>query len=398
MANRSSLLITAAAGALALGVLAYGPGDLLAPLIVSPAEATGAPDEPFRPEVGVVHPVSRSLASFDEFTGRFEAVNEVALHPRVSGQLEQIHFTSGEIVQAGDLLFTLDQRPFKAAVIEAEARLQEARASLRLAETELTRQRTLEERGIASRSTLDSAAETAEAARAMIAGAEAAVTQARLDLEFTEIRAPISGRISDEAVSVGNLIVSGTAGAALTTIVSVNPIHFTFDATEAQFLEYQRAAKGTDMRSEAGLRAVSAQLIDEVEFTHKGRIDFIDNRIDRASGTIRGRAVFDNHDGLLTPGMFARLRMETAEEEAQLLVPDQAIGSAQAEKFVLIATPEGKVERRVVRPGEMVDGLRVVAGLAPQDQVIVDSLHMVGPGAEVRIRPEAPDSQQLASR
>ncbi|WP_420002519.1 efflux RND transporter periplasmic adaptor subunit [Arenibacterium sp. LLYu02] len=398
MANRSSLLLTAAAGALALGVLAYGPGDLLAPLIASPAEATGAPAEPFRPEVGVVHPVSRNLASFDEFTGRFEAVNEVALHPRVSGQLEQIHFTSGEIVQAGDLLFTLDQRPFKAAVIEAEARLQEARASLRLAETELTRQRTLEERGIASRSTLDSAAETAEAARAMIAGAEAAVTQARLDLEFTEIRAPISGRISDEAVSVGNLIVAGTAGEALTTIVSVNPIHFTFDATEAQFLEYQRAAKGADMRSEAGLRAVAAQLIDEVEFTHKGRIDFIDNRIDSASGTIRGRAVFDNHDGLLTPGMFARLRMETAAEEAQLLVPDQAIGSAQAEKFVLIATPEGKVERRVVRPGEMVDGLRVVAGLAPQDQVIVDSLHMVGPGAEVRIRAATPDSQQVASR
>lgn len=398
MAKRTPFLITAAAGTVALGAWVFGAGDIPSLFLASPAEATGTPPEPFRPEVGVVQPVSRNLATFDEFTGRFEAVNEVALHPRVSGQLEEIHFTSGEIVQAGDLLFTLDQRPFKAAVAEAEAHLQEARASLRLAETELARQRTLEERGIASRSTLDSAAEAAEAARAMIAGAEAAVTQARLDLEFTEIRAPISGRISDEAVSVGNLIVSGTAGEALTTIVSVNPIHFTFDATEAQFLEYQRAAKGADMRSEAGLRAVTAQLIDEVEFAHKGRIDFIDNRIDRASGTIRGRAVFDNHDGLLTPGMFARLRMETAEEQAQLLVPDQAIGSAQAERFVLIATPEGKVERRVVRPGEMVDGLRVVAGLAPQDQVIVDSLHMVGPGAEVRIRPEAPDSQQLASR
>lgn len=398
MANRSSLLITAAAGAVALGVLAYGPGDLASLVVASPAEATGAPAESFRPEVGVVKPLRRNLASFDEFTGRFEAVNEVAIHPRVSGQLEQIHFTSGEVVQAGDLLFTLDQRPFNAAVIEAEARLQEARASLRLAETELARQRTLEERGIASRSTLDSAAETAEAARATIAGAEAAVTQARLDLEFTEIRAPISGRISDEAVSVGNLIVSGPAGAALTTIVSVDPIHFTFNATEAQFLEYKRAAKGSDMRSEAGLREVSAQLIDEVEFAHKGRIDFIDNRIDRASGTIRGRAVFDNPDGLLTPGMFARLRVETAEEQSQLLVPDQAIGSAQAEKFVLVATPEGKVERRTVRPGEMVDGLRVVEGLTSDDQVIVDSLHMVRPGAEVRTRPATLESQQVASR
>ncbi len=398
MAKRTPFLITAAAGTVALGAWAYVSGDLTTFSLATPAEATGTPAEPPRPEVGVVRPVRRNLATFDDFTGRFEAVKEVAIHPRVSGQLEEIHFTSGEIVQAGDLLFTLDARPYVAAVAEAEARLQEARANLRLAETELARQRTLEERGIASRSTLDSANESAEAARAMIAGAQAAVTQAQLDLEFTEIRAPISGRISDEAVSVGNLIAAGAASQVLTTIVSVNPIHFIFDATEAQFLEYQRAAKGADMRSEAGQRQVSAQLIDEAAFTHKGRIDFIDNRIDRASGTIRGRAVFDNHEGILTPGMFARLRLETSEKAAQLLVPDRAIGSAQAEKFVLVVNGEGTIERRSVVVGDIVDGLRVVAGLFPEDQVVVDSLHMVGPGAQVRTRTADIDTQQLASR
>ena len=398
MARKTKLALAGAATSVAVGALIYTQSGLDLPSLVRPAEATVSAEEPFRPTVSVARPVSREISEYDEFTGRFEAVKEVAVRPRVSGQIDAIHFTPGDIVQQGDLLVTIDPRPFRAALSEADARLAEARANLQLAESELRRQKELTDRGHAARSTLDSATETAEAARAMIAGAEAAVEQARLNLEFTQIHAPISGRISDETVNEGNLVAAGASGPALTTIVSVDPIHFVFDATESQFLQYQRSAAGSDMRATAGEREVAARLIDEADFDHVGRIDFIDNRIDRASGTIRGRAVFDNPDGLLTPGMFARLRMTTAQDVTRLMVPDRALGSDTTEKFVLVVNAQDNVERRKVSPGALRDGLRIVDGLSPEDRVIVDGLHLVSAGAAVIAKDIIPDATQVAAR
>ncbi|MFN3209029.1 MAG: efflux RND transporter periplasmic adaptor subunit [Roseovarius sp.] len=398
MVKKNTVTITALLGSIALGAYVHSELGLDLPFLAGPAEATVSAKEPGRPTVSVSQPVSRKLADFDEFTGRFKAVSEVAVKPRVSGQIEAIHFTPGSMVQAGDLLVTIDQRPFRAALREAEAQLAEARANMKLAETELRRQETLAERGHTARATLDVANESAEVARAMIAGATAAVEQARLNLEFTEIHAPISGRISDETVSEGNLVASGVSGPALTTIVSVDPIQFVFDATEAQFLEYQRSAGGGDFRTTSGERKVALRLMDEGTFDHIGHIDFIDNRIDRSSGTIRGRAVFDNPDGLLTPGMFARLRMVAEEELVRLMVPDRAIGSSAAEKFVWVVNAQDTVERRTVAPGALRDGLRVVEGLDRMDRVVVDGLHLVSAGAVVNAKEMIPGAQDVSAK
>jgi len=351
-----------------------------------PAEAAVSPAPAALAEIGVIEAVARPVSEYEEFTGRFVAANEVAIQARVSGQLEAIHFRSGQVVRKGDLLFTIDPRPFATTLAEAEARLTEARAALRLAESDLVRQQTLMERGHAAQSALDTVRQRAEAARAAIGGAEAAVKRAWLDLEFTRIHAPISGRISDDAVSVGNLITAGASSQPLTTIVSIDPIHFEFDATERQFLNYQRQAANGDARAETRSKAVSVKLVDEDSFDHDGVIDFLDNALDRSSGTIRGRAVIPNPNGSLTPGMFGRLRMTLAKDVDRILVPDQAIGSDQAEKFVWIVTGEGRVERRQVRLGALRDGLRIVTGVAEGEQVAVENLHMIAPGAEVATR------------
>ncbi|MEM9784472.1 MAG: efflux RND transporter periplasmic adaptor subunit [Pseudomonadota bacterium] len=400
MRNTGTLLSGVAIGALIAGGLWYGASRITPPAFIATAEASTPAATAPAPSVDVIRAGAQVVTEWDEFTGRFEAVDEVAIGARVSGYLDAVHFEAGEVVEQGDLLFTIDPRPFQAALAEAEARVAEARAAARLAETELTRAQRLRDGGHVSQSVLDTRAQEAESAAAAIAAAEAAVERARLDLGFTEIRAPVTGRISDDAVTPGNLIAAGAGAEALTTIVSLNPIHFAFDATESQYLEYVRATEAGGLRDRAGQTPVAVRLIDEAEFAHPGSIDFVDNRIDRATGTIRGRAVIDNADGVLTPGMFGRLRLATAVDVERVVIPEAAIGSDQADKFVLVVGADGTVERRAVALGDRlteagrVTGRVVTAGLAAGEQVITGGLHMARPGATVtaRLQETEPDT------
>ncbi|MEM1344648.1 MAG: efflux RND transporter periplasmic adaptor subunit [Pseudomonadota bacterium] len=398
MTQTTPLLTGVSLGALFAGALWYASERVDLPALVTPAQASVPAAAAALPSVEAVYAESRAITRWDAFTGRFEAVDEVAIRARVAGHLDAVHFRAGQIVEKGDLLFTIDPRPFEAALSEAEARLSEVRAALKLAETDLERQSRLRRQGHVSQSVLDRAVQQAEGARAGIAGAEAAVERARLDLSFTRIHAPVTGRISDDGVSAGNLIAAGAGSAVLTTIVSLDPIHFVFDATERQYLEYIRATEASGLRARAGQTPVAVRLIDEADFDHQGTIDFVDNRIDRATGTIRGRAVLDNADGVLTPGMFGRLRLATAQDAETVLVPEEAIGSDQNTKYVLVVAGDGTVERRRVVLGERHEGLRIIAeGLSPGETVVTSGLHIARPGTRVAARIDAP-VKQIAAR
>lgn len=396
---KSSKLLAGAALAVFYGAGAWYAGERISDMpFVASVEASAPAQEAPLPVVDVVAADARSITEWDEFTGRFEAVDEVSIRARVSGYLDEVHFKPGDIVEKGDLLFTIDARPFETALAEAEARLSEARAAARLAEKELERAEQLIENGHTSRSVLDERLHEAEIAAASIAAAEAAVSRARLDLGFTQIHAPVSGRISDDFVSPGNLIAAGAGSGALTTIVSLDPIHFVFDATEQQYLKYMRASASSGLREIAGKTPVDVRLIDEADFAHGGSIDFIDNRIDRSTGTIRGRAVFENPDGVLTPGMFGRLRLATAEDARRVLIPERAIGSDQTTKFVWVVDNTGTVSRKIVTLGDRYADERVVEGLSEGERVIVSGLHMVGAGAQVTARLIEEPTVQMAKR
>lgn len=385
MANQTSLFSGVAIGAVLAAGTWYGSTQFDVPSLIGPAEASVTPQEMQRPTVGVFEAERRSITEWDEYTGRFEPVDEVAIRARVSGYLDAVHFEPGDIVQEGELLFTIDPRPYQTALAEAEARVAEAKAAAELARTELERAKRLSDNGHISQSVLDSRLQDAAIAQASIASAEAAVDRAVLELGFTQIYAPVTGRISDDFVSPGNLISAGAASEALTTIVSLDPIHFVFDATEQQFLDYVRANSDTGFRTAAGSLPVAVQLVDETDFGHQGRIDFIDNQLDRGTGTIRGRAVLNNPNGTLTPGMFGRMRLATDVDSERILIPDRAIGSDQAIKFVMTVAADGTVNRREVTLHGQHDGLRIVDGLSAGEQVIVTGLHVVAPGAQVAV-------------
>ena len=326
-----------------------------------------AASSPSPPSVTVAHPLHKTIAEWDEYTGRFVAVETVEIRARVSGFIDSIHFKEGQIVKQGDLLFVIDPRPYRIAVEQAKADVDRAKAKLEIATldvqraTPLVRSQTLTEREFDTRRSVE------RDAAAQVASSEAALQQAELNLEWTEVRAPISGRISDKRVDAGNLITGGQSGATLlTVIVSIDPIHFVFDGSEADFLHYLRlAAVGARPSSRDVQNPVSVRLADETDFSHHGRMDFVDNAVNPKTGTIRGRAVFDNKDGLLTPGFFGRLRLFGGEHEA-LLIPDSAIASDQASKIVFTVAEDGTVGTKRVELGPIVDGLRVVrSGLSP---------------------------------
>ncbi len=399
MLNARTLLTGVSIGALLASTLWYAAERIDLPSLVSQANAEAPAAAPLPPTVDVVAAAARSIVEWDEFAGRFQAADEVQIRSRISGYLEDVHFQPGQVVEEGDLLFTIDARPFQAALAEAEARLQEARAAANLADTELARAQQLRDGGHISASVLDARAQQAASAEASIAAAAAVVEQARLNLGYTEIHAPVTGRISDDAVSPGNLIAAGASAVALTTIVSIDPIHFVFDATEQQYLEYVRATRAEGLRDRARLTPVAVSLIDEPDFAHEGTIDFVDNQIDRLTGTIRGRAVFDNSDGVLTPGMFGRLRLATAQDVDRVLIPERAIGSDQSTKFVWVVMDGGTVTRRLVELGDQHEGLRIVlSGVEAGDQVVVGGLHMLGEGAPVTARIIDADPVHVAAR
>jgi RND family efflux transporter MFP subunit len=345
-----------------------------------------APQAPPPPPVTVAHPVKQEVVDRDEYVGRFVAVDMVEIRARVSGYLDSIDFADGAIVKKGDLLFTIDKRPFQNTLDQARGALAQARANLAYAEADLERgQKLLADKTI-SQQVFEQRIQTKRIAEASVASNEAAVKQAELDLQFTELRSPITGRIGDRRVSVGNLVTGGTAGntTLLATIVSIDPIRFEFTADEGAFLRYERIAQnGRDTDSRYTSTPVKLKLLDEQDFTHDGKIDFVDNVIDQSSGTIRGRAVVPNPTGLFTPGMFARIQVPASRQYEALLVPDAAIGSEQIRKFVYVVDGENTVRQKFVQLGALHGNLRVVKGLDADDNVIVNGLMRARPGTKV---------------
>lgn len=355
------------------------------------------------PAVTVATPVKRMIVDKDEYVGRFVAVDSVEIRARVSGYLEKVQFADGEMVKEGQLLFTIDRRPFENALDQAKANLAQARANLAYAQADLDRAQQLVRERTISEQVFQQRIQAKATAEAAVEANQAAVRQATLDLSFTELRAPISGRIGDRRVSPGNLVTGGTSGntTLLATIVSIDPIRFEFTFDEASYLRYKRLAESGngDVASRGSRTEVALKLLDEDGFPHRGTMDFVDNVIDRTSGTIRGRAVLANKDGLFTPGMFARVQVAASAPYEALLVPDAAIGSEQARKYVMVVDGDNVARQKYVTLGEVVDNLRVVKkGLEPDDRVIVEGLMRARPGQKVTPEPEKkPTSSPQAS-
>ena len=352
------------------------------------------------PKVTVATPVKRMLTDFDEYVGRFAAVDSVEVRARVSGYLDSVDFKDGQMVKTGDLLFTIDKRSFQNAVDQARAALATAKSNLAYAKSDLERGQSLVTQKTITEQIFEQRSQAFRNAQASVSGAEAALRQAELDLEFTELRAPINGHIGARLVSPGNLVTGGASGntTLLATIVSTDPIYFDFTFDEASYLHYERLGKdGSDVASRRGGVEVALKLIDESGFPHKGRMDFVNNVINTSTGTILARAVFDNPNGVFTPGMFARIRVPASSHYEALLVPDAAIGTEQTRKYVFVVGADNKVSERYVTLGQTTpDNLRVIkSGLKPDDRVIVNGLMRARAGIKVTpqekgVKPAAP--------
>lgn len=347
------------------------------------APPPGAPGGP-PPQVTVAHPLVKPIVDWDDYTGRFEAIDQVDVRPRVSGYLASLNFRDGQFVRKGDLLMTIDPRPFQAVLDQAKA--DEARyvAAAQVAKTALDREKQLVDLKAASQEEFDNFTATYKQAIAQVGSAKANTAAKALDVSFTRVTAPASGRTSDRKVSVGNYVTSGTT--VLTTIVSLDPIHFVFTGSEAVYLKYQRANRaGTRPSSRVAANPVDIRLADETGYRWHGRMDFVDNAIDLGSGTIRGRAIVKNPNGILTPGMFGHMRLLGSGAYQGLLIPEGAVVTDQTRKTVLVVAPDGKVAQRVVDLGPIVDGLRVVrSGLSATDDVIIAGVQRAHAGAAVK--------------
>lgn len=345
---------------------------------------TGAPPPP---PVTVARPLVKDIVEWDEYPGQFQATNAIDVRARVSGYLEQINFVDGQTVKEGDLLFSIEKRPFEIALDSAEALVAEANAQLSLANRNLKRFEKMREGNVVGESDYDDRVEAVSAAKAALAAAQAQLRSAQLDLGYTEIRAPVTGRISRHEVSVGNLITGGYTGnvTLLTTIVSVDPIYFEFDMSEANYLAYQRASEKGVMPSMRDSRIqVFARLPDEQDWPHEGALEFLDNQVNQTSGTIRARATFSNAAGMFTPGQFGHLRVPGSERYRAILLPESAIVTDQSQKVALVVDGEGNVGVKILRVGPNHDGMRIIReGLSPDDRVIIDGLMRARPGSKV---------------
>jgi RND family efflux transporter MFP subunit len=356
---------------------------LLAPALAGCGD--GKPPAPPPPAVTVAKPVKQTVVDYDDYVGRFVAVDAVEVRARVSGYLEAVHFKDGQIVNKRDLLFTIDRRTFKNAADQARANLLQAQSNLTFAETDQGRAQQLVRDKAISEQVFDQRTQARRVAEAAVAGSQAALRQAELDFEFTELRAPIKGRIGDRRVAPGNLVTGGAGSTLLATIVSTDPIRFEFTFDEASLLRYDRVAKQSADATTRGLSLpVKLKLIDEPEFRHEGRMDFVDNAVDPTSGTIRGRAVFSNPSDLFVPGMFARAQIPASGSYEALLVPDAAVGTDQTRKFVYVVGPDDAVQQVYVTLGQVIGERRVIKeGLTPDSRVVVNGLMRVRPGIKV---------------
>jgi RND family efflux transporter MFP subunit len=353
---------------------------------------TAAPPAPV--EVSIADALEREVAQWDEFTGRLEAVESVEVRPRVTGYIESVNFAEGSLVRAGDLLFIIDPRPYRAELAKAEAELTRATARVELAESDVARSEKLRQIKAVSQEEFDTRVNAAREARANVAAAVAAVDAAQLNLEFTRVVAPITGRISKAAVTAGNLVTGGTSQATLlTTIVSVDPMYVTFEGDEQVYLKYRELAHRGE--KQVAPNSVQMGLANEQGYPHAGSFVFIDNQIDPRTGTIRARAAFDNKDGYFTPGLFARVKLLGQNSFKAVLVDDRAVGTDQSQKFVYVVDADNKVAYRTVKVGRLTDGLRIVTeGLRPGESVVVNGLQRVRPGAVIAPHKVAMDARE----
>ena len=336
------------------------------------------------PAVTIAAVPSREITEWDEVSGRFEAVDAVEIRPRVSGYLRRVAFAEGKEVRKGDVLFEIDPRPYQAELARAEAALDQARSGAALAARDVERARRLVDVKAISQEEFDGRVSASAQGSASVRGAEAMVATARLNLEWTRVRAPINGRVGRAEVTEGNLVQAGPPAATLlTTVVSLDPIYVSFETDEATYLRYSALARaGSRPSSREGKSPISLGLANEDgTFPHTGYVDFVDNQLNPETGTIRTRAVFSNKDRLFTPGLFARLKLAGSGHYAATLVLDRAIGTDQDKKFVLVVKPDSTVDYRPIQIGRLVDGFRVVlSGLAPGERIVINGLQRVRPG------------------
>jgi RND family efflux transporter MFP subunit len=341
------------------------------------------------PAVTVASPLVQELIEWDEFTGRFEAVEDVVVRARVTGYVQEIHFTDGQMVEAGQLLFTIDPRTYEADFAAARAQLNAAEAARRLATDELARVEGLTAGRTITESAIDQARQAKQSADAEVEAARAQLARARLDVEFTEVLSPLTGRVSDSRVDVGDLVIGDANPTELTRVVTLDPVYFTFELSERDYLGYQRSRLTGDMATARdGTVLVDVQLSDEDDWSRPGAIDFVDNVVNEQTGTIRLRAVVANTDGVITPGLFGRLRLPGSPPYPAILVPDSIIVSDQAQKIVYVVGPDDVVEARPIRPGPRELGLRIVReGLTGEERLVISGIQRAFPGRPVTPEP-----------
>jgi membrane fusion protein, multidrug efflux system len=378
---------------LALGAASVLSLAILAGCSGGQASETGAPPPP---SVSVAPVLIKPVSQWDEFSGRIEAIENVELRPRVSGYIDRVNYTEGQEVKKGEVLFTIDARSYRAELARAQAELARARTQAELGRSEAERARKLSELQAISTEEYEQRRSAAAQAQANVAAAQAAVDSARLNLEWTQVRAPIDGRAGRALVTAGNLVTAGDSASVLTTLVSLDKVHVHFDADERAFLRYAEMARKGERPSERdGKVPVQVALADDQGFPYNGTVDFLDNQVDRSTGTIRARAVLDNKDRLFTPGLYARVRLLGSGEFKAALIDDKAVLTDQDRRYVYVVDKEGKAQRRDVKLGRMVQGLRIVEqGLVAGDRVIISGVQKVFfPGMPVSAKVVAMDAK-----
>jgi RND family efflux transporter MFP subunit len=365
--------LTISTGIVCAVALLYGCGKS--------GEAGQAPPPP---QVSVATVLEKRVKDWDEFTGRFQAVETVEIRPRVSGYIDRVAFKEGGLVKKGDLLFVIDPRPYQAEYDRAAADLKRYKTALDLARIESARVQRLRESGAVSQEELDERTSTVAQAEANASGAQAALESAQLNLNFTRVTSPIAGRVSRAEVTRGNLVTGGNnGGTLLSSVVSMDPIYLYFDSDEQAYLRYTQMARNGQRSSDAP-NPVQVGLANEEGFPHPGRVDFIDNQLNPQTGTIRARAVLDNKDGQFTPGLFARVQLLGSDEYDAVLIDDSAVNTDQNQKYVFLLGADNKIEYRKVKLGRVIDGLRVVKeGLKAGDTIVVNGAQRVHPGVTV---------------
>jgi RND family efflux transporter MFP subunit len=364
----------------------------LLPILCAAVLTACSPPKPVAlptPKVTVKQPQLTTVTNWDEYPGHLEAVEMVEIRPRVTGYIDSIHFQDGAEVKAGDLLFVIDPRPYQAELEQVQARSKQAETHLERLQNDLKRADSLKGTKAISEEEYDSRSKAVREGEAALAATKANEATARLNLDYTQIKAPLSGKIGRRLLTVGNFVqLQGSGGSAsvLATLVSLDPIYAYFDVQEDAFQEYRSSAKKL-AEANAGMLACELALVNEQGFAHRGHLDFFDNQVNPQTGTIRLRAVFENGDRTLVPGMFGNLRVLSGPPQQALVIPDVAVQSDQGYRFVYVANEENKVERRDITIGRAHGPLReVVKGLTPQERVIVNGLMMLRPGAKVEVQ------------